>query len=247
MPRPPLANLFAAHDADPTALNEMMRDLQHSGEFAEVWRPVPSWVVAVAPLPGSSPDDVLAREHQLAFAEGRDVVLAGAGDPEARLREIVELADLHPERLASLPGDFGFIRFRANGEATVVRSCGGLVPFYLKLSGNRWAIGTRLEYFVRYLPDEPELDALSNALWAASWPTFADGRTPLKGVKILARGSFAKINKTKVGIDRYWNPRPERIHYPTESEADEHARRLREVLLAELQRDLDPRGGISSL
>ena len=28
-------------------------------------------------------------------------------------------------------GDFGFIRFGPDGDATVVRSCGGLVPFYL--------------------------------------------------------------------------------------------------------------------
>ncbi|MBI3914683.1 MAG: hypothetical protein HY327_10935, partial [Chloroflexi bacterium] len=156
MTRPPLANLFAIHDPDPTALDETMRDLERGGEFVRVWRPAPGWVAAVAPLPGSLPDDDLARQHQLAFAEGRDMLLERCGnDPAARLREIAELADLHPDRLATLPGDFGFIRFRADGDATVVRSCGGLVPFYLKRSGNRWAIATRLGDMVRYLPDEP--------------------------------------------------------------------------------------------
>ncbi|MBI3913845.1 MAG: hypothetical protein HY327_06630, partial [Chloroflexi bacterium] len=154
--RPPLANLFAVHDPNPAALDETRRDLERGGEFTHVWRPAPGWVATVAPLPGSSLEDVLARDHQIAFAEGRDVVLDGCvNDPAARVREIAELADLHPDRLASLPGDFGFIRFRADGDATVVRSCGGLVPFYLKRSGNRWAIATRLGDMVRYLPDEP--------------------------------------------------------------------------------------------
>ena len=29
MPQPPLANLFAVHDPNPTALDETMRDLEH--------------------------------------------------------------------------------------------------------------------------------------------------------------------------------------------------------------------------
>jgi hypothetical protein len=206
MMQPPLANLFAVHDADPVALDEMMLHLQNSGEFAHVWRPAPGWVAAVAPLPGSLPDDELVRQHQLAFAEGRDVVLECSGkDPVARLREVAELADSHPDRLASLPGDFGFIRFRAGGEATVVRSCGGLAPFYLKQSGNCCAIATRLGDFVRYLPEEPRLDPLVNALWATGWGMFPDGRTFLDGVTILERGHFARLNG-QLQVGRYWNP-----------------------------------------
>lgn len=241
MIRPPLSNLFAVHDADPAALDEMMLDLRHSGEFAHVWRPVPGWVVAAAPLPGGEPEGDMARRHQLAFAEGRDVLVDCSGqDPAGRFREIVELADLNPDRLAALPGDFGFIRFRPNGSTTVVRSCGGLAPFYLKQSGNRFVIATRLGDFVRYLPDAPQLDPLANAVWASSWPTFPDGRTPLSGVKILARGSFARIWDGRVTTRRYWYPRPEKIHYPNPVEADEHAKRLRELLLEKLRETLIP-------
>lgn len=244
MIRPPLANLFAVHDADPAALGDMMLDLQRSAEFARVWRPAPGWVAASAPLPGGEPDGEAVKKHQLAFAEGRDVLVERSGkDPAERFREIVELADLNPDRLASLPGDFGFIRFRAGGEATVVRSCGGLVPFYLRQSGDRFVIATRLGDFVRYLPDEPSLDPLSNAVWASSCSTFPDGRSPLSGVKILARGCFANRENEKVTTGRYWDPRPEKICYPSRAEAEEHARRLREILLEKLQRDLDPEGG----
>lgn len=62
-------------------------------------------------------------------------------------------------------------------------------------------------------------------------------------MRILSRGSFAKIDKKKITTGRYWEPRPEKIHYPTRAVADEHARRLREILLEKLQRDLDPSGG----
>ncbi len=243
MPRPPLANLFAVHDPDPHALHETMLALQQGGEFALVWCPAPGWVAAVAPLPDSSLDDEPVRQEQLAFAEGRDVVLDESGqDAAARVREIVELADRQPERLASLPGDFGFIRFRAGGEATVVRSCGGLVPFYLKQSGRCWAIATRLGDMVRYLPDEPRLDPLVNAIWAASWGMFPDGRTFLEGVRILERGHFARLGE-QLQVGRYWNPRPKRAVRPTPAQAREHAQRLRALLIAKLERDLDPEGG----
>lgn len=243
MIRPPLANLFAVHDADPAALDEMMLDIQHSGEFAHVWRPAPGWVVAAAPLPGGEPDGDLARRHQLAFAEGRDVLVDCSGqNPAGRFREIVELADSNPDRLASLPGDFGFIRFRTGGAATVVRSCGGLVPFYLKQSGNRFVIATRLGDFVRYLPDAPRLDPLVNAIWASSWLMFPDGRTFLDGVTILGRGHFARLDG-QLQVGRYWNPRPKRLPYPTPALAREHAERLRTLLIEKLRRDLDPEDG----
>lgn len=244
MSRPPLANLFAVYDESPAMLKEIMQDLQKSGEFAEVWSPATGWVAASAPLPDSSPDGEPVRQHQLAFAEGRDLIKDYViKTHKDGFREIAELVDFKPESLASLPGDFGFIRFLPHGSAAVVRSCGGLVPFYIGRFGNRIAISTQLGNFVRYLPDEPRLDPLANALWASSWPTFPDGRTPLAGVKIIQRGSFAKIENGSAIMRRYWDPRPEKIHYPIIAEMDEHARRLRELLLEKLQRDLDPDGG----
>jgi len=243
MSRPPLANLFAVHDDHPAALEEIMQDLQRSGEFAEVWRPATGWVCALRPLPDSKPDGEDVRRFGLVFVEGRDILEETAKHKAEPFSEVAELADRRPENLDSLPGDFGFVRFYPAGSVTVVRSCGGLVPFYLGQFGNRFVLSTRLEYFVRYLPDEPRLDPLSNAIWASSWPTFPDGRTPLSGVKILSRGSFARIEQRKVIIERYWDPRPERIRYPEPAEAEEHAGRLREILLTKLKRDLDPDGG----
>src|SRR5439155_1234347 len=130
---PALANLFAVCDENPLRADALQRTLQHSGEFAAVWRPAPGWVAAAAPLPGSVPDGAQVRGLGFAFAEGRDLV-------ECQLEHAAQLAAGAPQRLASLPGDFGFIHFQADGSATVVRSCGGLVPFYLWQDGGRAAV-----------------------------------------------------------------------------------------------------------
>src|SRR5687767_9773606 len=122
MSLPPLANLFAVHRADPASLDAIAADLEASGEFVNVWRPARGWVAASAPLPYGPPDCADEREAGLAFAEGRDRVVTG--DPREQmhaLREVAELADRAPEQLGSLAGDFAFIRFRPDGEATVVR------------------------------------------------------------------------------------------------------------------------------
>lgn len=243
--RPPLANLFAVYDENPAMLEEIIQDLQKSGEFIRMWRPAPGWIAASAPLPGGESDGEVVRNNQLAFAEGRDVLENCPGKAhEERFSEIANLADTKPEMLASLPGDFGFIRFRPGGDATVVRSCGGLVPFYLGRFGSRFAISTRLGDFVRYLPDEPQLDPLVNAIWASSWGMFPNGRTFLKGVSILDRGCFARIeNGLQMTIESYWKPRPSRVSYPTQSVAQEHAERLRTLLIEKLKQDLDPDDG----
>lgn len=243
MTQPPLANLLAVHDPDPAGLDEIRRDLQQGGEFACVWPPAPGWIAAAAPLPGGAPDDDLVRRQQFAFAEGRDLLVENSGqDPADALRRVAELADLHPDRLASLPGDFGFIRFRERGAATVVRSCGRLVPFYLWREGERCAIATRLGDLVRYLPVEFRLDPLVNAIWAASWGLFPEGRTFLAGVTLLERGHFARLDG-QMRRQPYWQPRPQRLAHPTPAQAREHAERLRALLIAKLARDLDPAGG----
>src|SRR5207253_1718401 len=148
------------------------------------------------------------------------------------------------QRLASLPGDFGFIHFQADGTATVVRSCGGLVPFYLWQDGGRAAVATRLGDLVCYILHQPRLDPLVNAVWASGWGLFPDGRTFLEGVAALERGSFAQTGPHRaVSTQRYWSPRVEAVPLPNAARQQEHAERLRELLLAQLRRNLDPAGG----
>src|SRR5881628_730432 len=236
MTRPPLANLFAVHDADPSALDAITADLEMSGEFAEIWCPAPGWVAAAAPLPGGEPDGDIVRKNRLAFAEGRDILTAHASrGSDEYFQMVAEMADISPERLVSLPGDFGFIRFRRGGSATVIRSCGGLVPFYLRKSRQSVAIGTRLGDFVRYLPDEFQLDPLVNAVWTSGHGLFPDRRTFLNGVSILDRGCFARIEPGRqIAVGRYWNPRPNHLARPSPARGREHVERLRALLIEKL-------------
>src|SRR5438876_298716 len=234
---PALANLFAVCEENLLRADALQRKLQHSGEFAAVWRPARGWVAAAAPLPGSVPDGAQVRGLGFAFAEGRDLV-------ECQLQHAAQLAEGAPQRLASLPGDFGFIHFQADGTATVVRSCGGLVPFYLWQDGGRAAVATRLGDLVCYILHQPRLDPLVNAVWASGWGLFPDGRTFLEGVAALERGSFAQTGPHRaVSTQRYWSPRVEAVPLPNVARQQEHAERLRELLLGQLRRNLDPAGG----
>src|SRR5712691_9603115 len=115
MSRPPLANLIAVSADDPLVLASIEADLSDSREFSEVWRPTPGWVAASQPLPGSESDGQFARTNGLAFAEGRDAVAVGSRQLWHVFRDVAEKTDRSPEALASLPGDFGFVRFRDGG------------------------------------------------------------------------------------------------------------------------------------
>lgn len=245
MSLPPLANLLAIRRDDPLVLNRIAVDLESTGEFAHVWRPARGWIAATAPLPGGDPDSAAVRGSGLAFAEGRDLVEGqqAAARPD-RLARVAELSDLMPERLDSVPGDFGFIRFRSDGTATVVRSCGGLVPFYLWQSGRDLAVSTRLGDLVRFLPEEPRLDPLVNATWTTGYSVFPDRRTFLADVTILDRGCTASLRPDRSAtFQQYWRPRVKGLAQPTPERAAEHASRLRKLLLDTLHRDLDPAGG----
>lgn len=235
MSLPPLANLFAFHDSDPLALERLAADLASGHEFDAVWRPAPGWISAIAHLPGGDADGP-TRAQELVFAEGQLAV--------GSMARAAALADARPEGLAALSGDFGFIRFHPDGAATAVRSCGGLVPFYLWQSGARACVATRLTDLVRHLPDEPRADLLVNAVWTTGHALFPDNRTFIAGVSILGRGSFARLDPPATPrTGRYWDPRPSRLPRPSPQRASEHAERLRSLLIEKLARDLDPEGG----
>ena len=234
MTLPPLANLFAARDDDPRVLQAIAARLEAAGEFPLVWRPAPGWIAAAAPLPGRQPAWCAAG---FAVAEGEDSLAA-------RGAEVAALADGPAAGLRSLAGDFGFIRFRPDGGATVVRSAGGLVPFYIREAGAHAAVATRLGDLVRYGEDPGVLDPLVNAVWTTGFAMFPDGRSFLAGARILARGTLARLEPGRPRIEEgYWDPRPTRLEFPTDRAARQHAVRLRELLVAALERDLDPRGG----
>jgi asparagine synthetase B (glutamine-hydrolysing) len=236
---PPLANLFAVADRDPQVLDRLEERLAATGEFGRVWRPAPGWLAAAAPLPGSGPDPAPVAERGFAFTEGRDR-LERAGDPGWAER-LEELCDGSLGRLAELPGDFGFVRFKKDGAALAVRSAGGRVPLYLqRREGGGIVIGTLLNYFPRFIDGRFRPDPLVNASWARALTTnFIGGRTFVEGVSIVPRGSHTALAHDRPPrTGRYWDPRPDEAPQPSLA----HARELRRLLIEALDRELDPEG-----
>lgn len=239
---PPQCNLFAIRDADPDFLRELELRLPQQG-FAHIWRPARGWLVATAPLPDGWPDGPETRALGLAFAEGRDEVTGTLAEPTpASLEPAARLADQSPASLAQLTGNFGFLRFRADGGVTAVRSCSGRVPFYWWSKGSRLVLATRLHYFPQLLPHTFELDPFVNAVWTAGHCLFPDGRTFLTGVRCVERGGFATFaaESTTPTMGTYWPPVPTD---PLPAPSPEHPARLRQLLVRAVQRDLHPDGG----
>ncbi|NBQ43191.1 MAG: asparagine synthetase B family protein, partial [Mycobacteriaceae bacterium] len=205
--------------------------------------PARGWLVAAAPLPDGWPDGPETRAAGLAFAEGRDEVTGTLAEPTpASLAQAVRLADQSPASLAQLTGNFGFLRFRADGGVTAVRSCSGRVPFYWWSKGTRLVLATRLHYFPQLLPETFTLDPFVNAVWTAGHCLFPDGRTFLTGVRGVERGGFATFTaeSTTPTTGTYWPPVPTD---PLPSPSPEHPARLRQLLVRAVQRDLHPDGG----
>lgn len=240
----PFANLFALRHPDPQLRDKVAAALVASGRFSEVWRPAPSWICAAAPLRDGEPDSAETRALGLAFAEGRDTLTGDfTAQPRERLARVAELARTAPERLAELPGDFGFLHFSPDDSALAVRSCAGWVPFYEHSDGTTVAFGTRLDDFARFLPTEPKLDPLVVAVWAGK-PCFPDRRTFLAGVKLVPQGCTRQVTTAgAVEATRYWNPEKHAGERHSPAEEREHAERLRALLLRALERDLLPDGG----
>ena len=235
----PMANLFAVADQDPGFLDLVEARLLDTAEFATVWRPAPGWLAAQAPLPESSPAGVALDSPGFAFAEGGDRLEQGVGP--GWLDQVGELSDRAPARLAELPGDFSFLRFRPDGTALAVRSCAGAAPLYIhRRQGGRTVIATLLRYFTRFLPDRFEPDPLVDAGGGVT-EMFMDGRTFVRGVSILPRASYTEISRGRAPrSESYWDPRPA-VGAKLKA-TPEHARELRALLIGTLERDLDPKG-----
>lgn len=222
---PPLANVFAFTDPDPRVVDEVRARMTSVGDFDEVYTPAPSWVAGTKALPGQT---ATQRDRSFVFAQGADLV------PNITERDL--------DRLVEMSGDFGFLHLRTNGAGTVVRACGGPVPFYVYDEGRQRAVSTRIADFVRYLPAPPRPDPLVFATWTTGWGAFPDNRSFLVGVKVLPRGHTAIVDRiARTRVERYWDPRPNHLDPP--DCLPEQAAKFRQHLLAALERDLDPSGG----
>lgn len=245
MTLPPQCNLLAVRSEDPQFRARLLRQLRAENEFAEIWEPAPGWIAAAALVPDSVPDDATARGLGLAFAEGRQHIAdSQPNDPGTAFRRLAELTDREPEKLAQMPGDFTFLRFRPDGSVSAVRACAGLVPIYWREHQAGLALSTRLEYLVRYLPVANELDPLVNAMWMTGRAAFPEGRTFVRGIFALERATCMAFapggTTTKI---RYWSPPQRELSVPSPAAIAEHVAGLRELVVRALATQLTPGEG----
>jgi len=238
MKRPPLANFLAVRMENPQDRQSLKEALRTSQIFSEVLEPAPSWLLAWAPLPESE-------EHRvpgLFVFEGGDHLSRSLG-PEGS-QTLLRLLEEKPQDLAQVPGDFGLLRFQPSGSVVAVRSVGGLVPVYYAERPEGFWLASRLHDLLRFLPHLPPLDPLPNALWIAGWTAFPEGRTFFQGIRLLPQGHVLRFTPgSGIHLQRYWDPRPTTLRYPSRQHREEHAQRFRQIILRHLERDLDPRGG----
>lgn len=233
MSLPPLGDLFALSDPDPAVLDATERSLRAAGLFVGVWRPNSEVVVALRDLPGPTTADATAREQGLFVAQGADRI----GGDEGAWRRVAALARGRARGLEALTGDFTFLHVTAGG-ATAVRSAGGVVPLYVSADGERWVVATSLALMLRFHPRRLGLDPLLNAIALTGYDAAIDGRTYLAGVRTVPRGHLVRLGRGGAQPERWWHPRDRAAPQPS----PDHVPRLRELLLAGLDRDLDPDG-----
>jgi asparagine synthetase B (glutamine-hydrolysing) len=244
---PSLANILGYYDPDPDRLRRVQEAMSASGEFEHIAFPLDGWIVGWKCLPDSDPFGREITDCHLAFAEGRGR-FAGSDDDRdktgATFRRLADTVTRAPKDLGTFPGDFGFVHFRPRGEASLVRSCGGLAPLYFWQDEDRTGVTTFYTWFVRFLPQRFELDALPNAIWAMGHSIFPDNRTFLNGVSIVPRGHCVTLRRRKtISVTQYWDPRPNRLPRMTRDSQREHADRLRNILFDKLETELHPSGG----
>ena len=240
---PPLANIFAYRDPDPTVLATVERALLASSPVPRLWHPPGGWVGAYWPLPGSVGRWGPVDQDDLVVFEGEDLLLPQGAVGSTERDRLMALVVRTPDDLDHLDGDFGLAHFGTDGSLTAVRSAGGIVPVYVWGDGQRMAIGTRLDHFVQHLPAPLTPDALAHASWLFGGDRIPSPRSFLQGVSLVPRGCYATLRPDRpVTLRRYWDPRPDELPLPTEESTREHAQDLRRLLLAHLSRHLDPGG-----
>lgn len=240
---PPLANFFALRRPVAAERQAYQTAFQESGDFTECFELADNWIVGTSVLLRSAPEPAPARRNRFVFAEGSASIMAGmAGSADEFYANLGNICDSNPEKITHLPGDFSFVRLGLNASILIVRACAGICPMYYYWNEKEIAVGTRLAYFIRYL-GLADLDPLVNGAWTSGATCFPDARTHLSEVRIVPRGSFARIDSSRTfSQKRYWNPRPACLPYPSTTEQADHATLLRHLLVSSLERNLDSTG-----
>ena len=92
----------------------------------------------------------------------------------------------------------------------MVRSAGGLVPFYVAGEGERWTVATTLAHLLRFHPEELGLDPLVNAIWTSGYDAAPDRRTFVAGVQGAGARRVRPAGRRAPGVRPLVGPAPGR-------------------------------------
>lgn len=221
----PLGNVFFFRSQDPAARHRVAQRLRESPGIS--LHTGDDWVLGVECLPGPPMPVRKIRGAWIVVAEGGDLI------SDEDLRRWMAGQE---EELAWLTGDAAFLVITEN--TVVVRSCGGLVPWYTSFETDRDVVSTRIAYLWRFL-DEVRIDRLVFAALSVDGSTMPDRRSPVEGFRALEAGHLEHAQRGRVRRVDYWRPLSlvDR-DLPDGEIVGEIARRLR----AAIDRDWSPTG-----
>lgn len=231
------ARAFVILDRNPERLRLSQARAEHAFGVASVCRPLANCVVAYSRvgMPSIRKTETCAN-FWVTEGSPRTLdlhTLEGA-------RSLKHRVDEQPGRLQTVGGDFGFLSLTPS-RITVVRSCAGLVPWYLYQTTECVAFTTCLQDLVRCIPSKMSLDPLGIAAAVSGCSAHPEQRSSLKGVTVVPIGSFVQLDtaNSRLRGERYWFPSEEKPLRVDTASADEE---LRHLLLSELEETLSPEG-----
>ncbi|MDX2054193.1 MAG: hypothetical protein SFV15_17465 [Polyangiaceae bacterium] len=193
------------------------------------------------PLPHSPDLTAELARRGLFFLEGPEYfqTLNAEFLPDPLLEELRKDIPL----LAKFETDLGLLHINNEGTATLVRSCAGGVPLYYWQVRDVFAISSTLHQRVHCFPEEPaNIDPLVCAMHASGVGVFPEGRTTVKGVRILEIGHLLKVSRRLHQPLMYW-PIPRFEVSPMDPEAWlASAEMLKKTLLKKMDREMSSSG-----
>ncbi|MCJ7670727.1 MAG: asparagine synthase-related protein, partial [Acidimicrobiia bacterium] len=121
----------------------------------------------------------------------------------------------------------------------VVRSCAGNVPLFVRPERNGVCVTTRLTALWRHVPVAPEIDRLVEMTWVAWGGDPFNPRTIFRDTWAVPTGHLVRTGpRVPFRAERYWRVPARSSRLPDADETSAHAERLRELLVATLDRDL---------
>lgn len=229
-----LGNVTAIWLRDESRRPEMLRRLRPEGGQVDERA---GWLVLSKSLAGSEPTVVGGRGEGDAFAIAVDDtarVLRDRSGQDALLSSI-------PAHIAALEGDVTAAVLGRDGSATLVRSLSGRVPMFYATCPDWTFVTTRVRHLRDLLPDGSDPDWFVYAVWQGAGQHFPDDRAFYSDTYAVPPGSLVRVGPTEPSSRkttlRSVEPRAE------ESPVDRISA-LREALLRNLERELQPSGNL---